>query len=95
MPPSIVCTARTDLKRLEAHLGPAGGAARVAVLQISPDGGHSPSYQEFVKVLLDKERVGVAKWEEYTLFLVPPGAFTQVGRPLKTAPFPPRALLKT
>ena len=60
-------------------MGPGGGAARVAVLLIAPDGEHN-SYEEFVKVLVDKERVGVAKWGDYTLFLVPPGPFTHVSQ---------------
>jgi hypothetical protein len=62
--------ARTDLARLSMHLGPSGGARRVAVLQLVPDGVAAPAYSEFVAQLTDKQRVGVAKWDHYTLFLV-------------------------
>lgn len=74
---NIMCTARTDLKRLEHHLGPGGGADQLALLQITADGPPTVAYQEFLKQLYDKERVGVAKWDEYTLFLVPPGRFAR------------------
>jgi hypothetical protein len=70
LPARVVCEARTDLARLSMHLGPNGGARRVAVLQLVPDGPAVPAYLEFVAQLTDKQRVGVAKWDQFTLFLV-------------------------
>jgi len=70
LPARVVCEARTDLARLSMHLGPNGGARRVAVLQLVPDGPAMPAYTEFVAQLTDKQRVGVAKWDQFTLFLV-------------------------
>lgn len=86
LPDIVNCSARTGLDMLEKHYADAIGFDIVYFLPDSEE--DFASYTEFLRYMGDRNRAGVAKFDNgTTLFLVPPSDF--LGRVLKVAG-PPR-----
>ena len=81
LPAELNCTARTDLNNLALHLQ----QVPYRLLQLAPAASADvAALQEFVTYLRDRERAGVAKAGDTTLFLVPPSEWA--GRVLGCQP---------
>jgi hypothetical protein len=81
LPAELNCTARTDLNNLALHLA----AVPFRVIQLAPaTAADVAPLQEFVTYLLERQRAGVAKAGDATVFLVPPSEWA--GRVLHCEP---------
>jgi len=81
LPPMLNCMARTDLNNLAAHLS----QVPFHVVQLAPaTAADVAPLQEFVTYLLERQRAGVAKAGDTTLFIVPPSEWA--GRVLRVEP---------
>lgn len=79
--PDLNCSARTDLSNLASHLR----AVPFTVIELAPlSSADVQPLSEFVGYLRERERAGVAKAGETTLFLVPPSEWA--GAVLGVAP---------
>ena len=79
--PDLNCSARTDLSNLATHLR----AVPFTVIELAPlSSADVQPLSEFVAYLRERERAGVAKVGETTLFLVPPSEWA--GTVLHVAP---------